>query len=378
MIALYKVFNDGACEAAALSVLRSGQVASGPAVEQFRQGVGRMLGNERVVTTDNMSSAMTLALRLAGVGEGDEVLCSPFACMATNSPIAHAGARPVWVDIDPRSAVPMIDSALAAITPRSKAIIIYHFAGFPAWNEPLVQACRKRGIAVIEDCDNALGATVDGRPAGSLGDYAVLSFSPIRQLSCIEGGALVCRTEDDFQRALRLKRFGYHPVMFRDASGEINEAEDVAEIGWSAGLNNLCSAIGAAQLPTYAQRLAQARRHVAMLREALAGLAGIEPMHAQPGCEPAPWVLPLLAQRRDALLAWLKSNGIAASKMHYRNDRYSGFSAASRDLPGVSAFSARMLGIPCGWWLDPQQLQFIIERLHAFVAQGISEGDIHE
>jgi len=369
MIPLYKVYNDSDCEAAALAVLRSGQVASGPAVEQFRQGLCDIVGHERVVTTNDMSSAMHLALRLAGVGPGSEVLTSPFSCLATNSPIVQAGARAVWFDIDPHSAAPLLASVRAAITARTRALIVYHLAGYPVWSAALAQLCRDHGIALIEDCDNALGASVDGQPVGTLGDYAVFSFSPIRQISCGEGGALACRSADDHVRAARLKRFGYHPLHFRDASGEINEAEDVAEIGWSAAMNNLCSALGAAQLPTWRARLAQARANAAWLGAACAEVAGVTPLALSPGAQPAYWVLPLLCGERDGLLAYLKAHGVAASRVHLRNDLYSGFAAAPAALPGLTRFADSMLAVPCGWWLDAAALEYIAATVRAFGAR---------
>lgn len=368
MIPLYSVYNSAECEAAALQAMRSGQLASGPAVEQFRQGIGGIVGHDRVVTTNDMSSAMQVALRLAGVGPGSEVLTSPFSCMATNSPIVHAGATPVWIDIDPASAAPRAGAVAAAITARTKALILYHFAGFPVWSEEIATLCRSRGIALIEDCDNALGATIDGQMVGSLGDFAVFSFSPIRQISCIEGGALACRQEQDHARAARLKRFGYHPVNFRDQTGEISEVEDVAEIGWSAALNNLGSAVGAAQLSSWPVRLAAVRANAQRLIAGIATCDGIAPMTALAKAAPAYWVLPLRTRRRDALLAHLKASGIAASKVHYRNDRYSGFPVTQSVLPGVTEFAETMLAIPCGWWLDTAQLDYIIETLHAFCA----------
>lgn len=366
-IPLFRVVHDEAIEAAVLDVLRSGQIASGRYVEPFRERLGRIIGNPRVVTLDSMSSAMTIALRLAGAGPGSEVITSPFACLSTNAPLGTAGVRAVWADVDPATGALDVADVARRITQRTRAVVLYHLAGYPGPARELAALCAERGVVLIEDCDNALGATVDGVPVGSHGDLAIYSFYPNRQIAAIEGGAIACRAQADFERAQLLRRFGIDVTRFRDPLGEIDAACDVPEIGWSAVFNNLGSAVGLAQLDGLAGRLAQTRANARRLMALLADVADVTPVRILPGADPVFWGLMVLSPRRDALLAALKGEGIGASKLHQRNDRYTGFGADAPQLPGIDAIAQQMLALPCGWWLSEAEVAQVADavRRHA-------------
>ena len=351
-IALFNAYGDAATEAAALAVLRSGQIASGPKVAEFQQALQPLLGLPHGVTTSDMSSAMLLALHLCGVGAGDEVLSPAYTCMSSAAPIANLGARPRWVDIDP--ATGLLDPAAlrGRITARTKACVVYHAAGYPAAMPVIAAICREHGIALIEDCNTALGARLQALAVGAWGDAAVYSFYPNRQLNGIEGGAVAWRDPAQAEKAQRLRRFGIALSGFRDAIGEINPDSDIAEVGWSAAMSQLNSAVAQAQLPSLGVRLQATRANAKLLVERLAGLPGLKIVAPGVGAEPAYWGLLVLADRRDAVLAELKGQGVMASKLHHRVDRYTGFRADPVALPGTAAFLDRVIALPCGYWLD--------------------------
>lgn len=361
-IPLFGIYHDEAMERAAADVLRSRQIASGPQVALFEQEFGALAGQAHVVSCNDMSNAMQLALRLSGVGPGDEVLTSAYACLSTNAPIAMVGAQPRWVDVDPETGNLDPHALQAAITPRSKAVIAYHLAGYPARMAEIAAICHAHGLQLIEDCDNALLATLDGRPVGTFGDHAIYSFYPNRQVNASEGGALACRKPDDAARARRLRRYGIDMPTFRDQWGEISPASDIAEIGYAATLNQLCAALGRCQLPGVSQRLATTQVNVAWLRERLSPLNGISLVPLAPGATAAYWTLLIRAPRRDALMQGLKARGVQCSTLHLRNDAYSAL-GGPRELPGTRAFAESMLALPCGWWLAPAQLQGIVDAM---------------
>jgi len=225
--------------------------------------------------------------------------------------------------------------------------------------------CREHGIVVIEDCNNAMGALSQGQPVGMLGDYAVHSFYPNRQINAIEGGALTCPDEDSANRARRLRRFGIDALTFRDSMGEINASSDVPELGWSAALNQLNSAIGLAQLRDLAEKRRRTQANAALLRGAIQGLKDIKAVEPLPGAAPVYWAFLVLAEKRDSLLATLKAQLVHASRLHHRNDSYSGFASPNRRLLGTDALQAQILALPCGWWLDEAEMH----RLVALVQQ---------
>lgn len=351
-IPLFGVVKLPEMEAAALEVLRSGRIANGEYVAKFEAGIGQIIGQPNVVSMVDMTSAIFLSLHLAGVSEGDEVLTTSFACMSTNSAIAQCGAVPVWVDVKPHSVEIDLEDLISKVSTKTTAVILYHVAGYPGPAQELAALCQERGLALIEDCDNALYASRDGAPVGSHGDFAVYSFYPTRQINTTEGGALVCKSADMAARARKLRRFGIDAAMFRKANGEINPSSDIPEIGWAFTMNNLCAALGCAQLPTAANRVAKTRKNVAKLVEKIAGFRGVQLVSVQPETEPAYWVLLLLVDNRDDVLAHMRQQGVMVSCVHQRNDVYTGFHVGSVcNLPNTQYIQDCLLAIPCGWWL---------------------------
>ena len=359
-VALFHAAHSAEMESAAVDVLRSGQIASGPKVAEFEARFGDVIGRDHVVCTNDVTSALMLALHLAGVGHGDEVLTLAYSCMSSNAPIALLGAEAVWVDIDPESAAMSVEDFQRALSPRTKAAMLYHVAGYPGPAAQIAKLCKERGVVLIEDCNNALGATQSGVSVGQIGAYAVFSFYPNRQINAIDGGAIACPDDATARRARRLRRLGIDAASFRDPLGEIAPESDIAEIGWSASFNQLSAALGLAQLPLLEERLARARHNAQRLREQLGGLARLRPIAPRQGAVPAYWGFLTLAEGRDTLLGTLKRNGIHASRLHHRNDDYSGFGARRRALPGTDRFMSQVLALPCGWWLEDGQLDDLV------------------
>lgn len=366
-ISLFGIYRDARMDAAALEVLRSGQIASGSYVKQFAEGFGKLVNQTNVVTVNDMSSAIQIALRIIGVGPGDEVLAASYACMSTNAPIATSGATAIWVDIDPHTGTLDPAALERAITPRSKAVIVYHLAGYPADIRRIAKICQERGLKLIEDCDNALLATVDGQQVGGFGDFAVFSFYPNRQINATEGGALCCRSAADAERAIKLRRYGIDLSRFRDPQGEIDPKCDIPEVGWAATLNNLCSAIGYAQLDDVAGRIAKTRRVAERLTHELTQIRGIEVIPPQHGASPSYWAFLVKLRNRDMISAGLKKHGAQVSKLHQRTDLYSGFTAMPQDLPNTKHFLEQVLCLPCGWWMSEEDIDAMVSMLRLSV-----------
>ena len=350
------------------TVLRSGQIATGSAVAAFRQAFGRWIEQDQVALTSDMSSAMGIALHLCGVGPGSDVLTPAFACLSTNAPIANSGATPVWIDVDPRTGLIDPESLQRSITSRSKAVIAYHLAGYPCELESVLAVCREHGLLLIEDCNNALGARSGGAPIGAIGDFALYSFYPTRQLNGIEGGALVCKSPDHARRAQRLTRFGIDSATFRDAIGEIDPASQIDDIGWSAAMSNLHASVALAQMPSLDSRLTQAREVARDLSQRIGEIAGVTLVQATPGAVPAHWALLARVQSARPLLARLRSVGVQASGLHQRNDTYLGFRAEQRHLAGTDQWCESAVGLPCGWWMNELDTAYVAHALAVAVA----------
>lgn len=362
-IPLFKPWHGAGTDAAALGVLRSGQIASGPMVAEFERALVPWVGQPHVVSTSDMSSALMIALHVLGVRAADEVLSPAYTCLSSTAPLVHLGARPRWVDVDGDTGL-MDPQALAArISPSTKACVVYHAAGYPARMAEIAAICGERGIPLIEDCNTALDARLAGQRVGAWGDAAIHSFYPNRQINAGEGGAIAWRKEDHAEAARRLRRFGIPANGFRDAMGELSATSDVPDIGWSASLSQLNAALGLAQLPQLQERLAATQANAQNLAQRLQGLPGLRVVTPTPTAEPAFWGLLVLVQRRDAVLGALKAAGVLASKLHHRVDRYSGFHAEAIELPGTASFLSRVIALPCGHWLSDSDLDRIAHCL---------------
>lgn len=352
--------------AAVDALLASGQIAAGPVTMRFEQAFAELCGRPHTVLVSDMSMAIQIALRVAGIGPGDEVVASPFGCMSTNAPLATSGAQVTWADVDPITGMPSAGDVERVLSPRTKAVVIYHAAGYPADIAAIANLCRRHDVLLIEDCSTALGAAADGGSVGSVGDFAIWSFYPNRQIHGGEGGALSCRSAAEAARARNLRRFGIDLSAFRDANGEIAESFDIPEIGWAGTMNALNCAIALEQLPTLSDRRARTAEVALAYDRGLAGVQGWQAVPVAPRGRAAYWTYLVITPDAKAAMAHLKRHGIGTSGLHDRTDRYSGFGAASGPLPGLDAWMATHAALPCGDWMTDEDIAHVLRTVRAF------------
>ncbi len=194
-------------EAAVLEVLRSGRVILGPNVKSFEEEATAYLGTAGAVGVANGTDGLTIALRALDVGPGDEVVTVPFTFYATAEAIAQTGARPVFVDIDQDTLCLDPQALRAAITPRTRAVMPVDLFGLPADADAIRVVAQEHGLPVIEDACQAWGATYKGHRTGSLGDLAVFSFFPTKNLGGYGDGGLVTSRDTELVDAVRELRF---------------------------------------------------------------------------------------------------------------------------------------------------------------------------
>ncbi len=362
MTPLYRVNAPDGVEAAIGEVLRSGEIAGGRNVELFESRLGEFIGNSFVTSTGEISSTIAMCLYMAGIRPGDEVIASPLACLATNVPILNLFANVKWCDVDPLSGNMDASDLGAKITERTKAILLFHWAGNPADLSPIYDVAKERGVPILEDASEALGAEYHGRRIGNTGaDFVVYSFYPNRHLTTIDGAAVAFSDRQQFERGRWLKRYGIYRPTFRDAEGEINPDSDISEGGWSSYMNHVAAVVGVAQLASLQNRLSVHQDNGNFYDEELRSIPNVGVLRRPRDSKSAFWVYTFLTDHRNELLAHLRSNGVQASKVHLRNDVYSCFGGPQARLPGVDEFSRRALSIPCGWWVSAKERERIVQ-----------------
>jgi dTDP-4-amino-4,6-dideoxygalactose transaminase len=243
---------DEAAIAAVGDVLRSGWVTSGPKVLAFEQALSDYFGGRPVRTFNSGTCTMEIALRIAGIGAGDEVITTPISWVATANVILEVGATPVFVDIDPVTRNIDLDKLEAAITPRTRAIIPVDLSGLPVDRDRLYSIASQHKLRVVEDAAQALGSKWDGKRIGSFGDFVSFSFQANKNLTTTEGGCLVL---NDAAEARLAEKYRLQGVTRTGLDGM-----DVDVLGGKYNMTDVAAVIGLNQLPQL--EAITARRHV--------------------------------------------------------------------------------------------------------------------
>ena len=348
-------------------VLRSGFINEGVQVTELTNAMSEYFDHKNVVALNSCTSAITLALRLAGVTPGDEVITTSMTCVASNTPIHDVGATLVWADIDAHTGNISPDRVLEKITPRTKAVLCVNWAGLPCDLERLQTICRERGIKLIQDAAHGFGSKLHGKHVCHFADYTCYSLQAIKHITSGDGGLLVCNNDDDFDRAKKLKWFGIDREATKDANGEWKGQRwnvDVVEAGYKYHMNNVTAAIGLSQLP-HIERIVTGHQRNAQLYTELLTSALIKPMQVLSDSEPSHWVFTCLLDSRldrDAVILKLKEYGIDAGLVHTPNHHYTCFKDSLCPLNETEYFSTHQVSLPCGWWLTEDDVRFISNK----------------
>jgi len=366
-VPLFKVFMPESVIDRLREVLLSGYIGEGPRVAEFERQLARWFGSPNVLALNNGTAAIQLALRLAGVGPGDEVISSPVTCVATNEPILACGARVVWADIDP--ATGNIDPADIArrINAKTKAIMVVHWGGYPCDLDEINELAAERGLKVIEDACHAFGAEYHGRPVGSHSDFACFSFQAIKELTTVDGGALVCRTEEDCERGRLLRWYG---IDRRQERKDFRCEQDIAEWGYKFHMNDVAAVIGLEQLRYVGENLSRTRANARRYREALRGMNHVRLLESRADRLSSYWLFTIRVRDRERFAAAMKEARITVSQVHARNDTHTAFRPFASQLPGVDEFTGEHICIPVGWWLSEREVEHIIASVRAYDAAG--------
>jgi UDP-4-amino-4,6-dideoxy-N-acetyl-beta-L-altrosamine transaminase len=341
---------------AVAKALRHPYLTQGPAVASFEKALAERGGARYCAAFSTGTSALHAAYFAAGIGKGDEVIVPAITFAATANCALYLGAKPVFADIDPASGLVDVADVRKKITSRTKAIVPVDYAGRPADMEALRKLARKHGLALIEDGAHSLGASLGGRPVGSLADMTMFSFHPVKTITTGEGGAIV--TGD---RALygKLLLFRSHGIAKDTATFERKELgpwyQEMQLLGFNYRLPDILAALGESQLkrlPTFVERRrAVARRY----RKLLGAEAGLRLPPDEGANEVSAWHLypvrlaPKLAARRDEVLVKLREAGIGAQVHYlpvYRHVYYEKLGYKKGLCPQAEAFAASEISLP--------------------------------
>ncbi|MDO6355557.1 DegT/DnrJ/EryC1/StrS family aminotransferase [Caloramator sp. CAR-1] len=343
---------------AVISTIESGHYILGPQVKKLEEDIASYCGVKHGIGVANGTDALLLALKAFGIGEGDEVITSPFTFFASAETISQAGAKPVFVDIDPDTYCIDVDKIEKKITERTKAIIPVHIFGQMVDMDRIMEIAKKYNLIVIEDACQAIGAEYKGKKAGSIGHAACFSFFPTKNLGGYGDGGMVVTNDDAVAERIRMLRFHGSKVKYYH---EI--------LGYNSRLDELQAAILNVKFKYLDEwnrkRAEKAEIYNDLLKDTSCKLPVVRDYNKH-----IYHLYIIQHEKRDELIKYLKDNGVATGiyypvPLHLQNV-YKDLGYKEGDLPNAEYASKRTFAIPLYPELTLQQQKYVAEKIKEF------------
>ena len=352
---------------AVVEVMRSERLSIGPKLQEFESAIAQRAGRKFAIGVNSGTSGLHLCVKALGIGPGDEVITTPFSFVATTNCLLFVDATPVFVDIDPESYNMDPEAVEAAVTPRTKAILPVEVFGNTAHFDTYEQIAKKHNLLLVEDCCEALGGSLGGRPAGSFGQCGVFAFYPNKQITTGEGGMIVTDSEEMRDLCISMRNQG------RATEAWLSHAR----LGYNYRMSEISAALGLAQVQRLDEILALRRGAAEMYNQAL---GDIEELHTPPMTDPetASWFVYVVRlddrftrEDRDAVINRLRDAGIACSNyfvpIHTQPYITEKLGVRAGDFPLTEHLAARTIALPFFARISDQQ----IERIKGALVEAI-------
>jgi dTDP-4-amino-4,6-dideoxy-D-glucose/dTDP-4-amino-2,4-dideoxy-beta-L-xylose transaminase len=385
IIPLFKVFMANETSEEVSKVLMSGFIGQGPKVEDFESLLKGYFNNTNVVTTNAATSAEHIALHMLkrneknvkgyhgvafvenqwdGIGSEDEVLTTPLTCTATNWPILANGMKLKWVDVDPNTCNMDLDDLERKISPTTKVIMVVHWGGYPVDLDRLKEIQEKAyqlyGFkpVVIEDCAHAFGSTYKGTKIGNHGNICTFSFQAIKHLTTGDGGCAIFPYENQAKRAKLLRWYG---INREDNRKDFRCESDISEYGFKFHMNDINATIGINNLPGVKLNINTTIDNANFYNQELIDVPGVTLLENKSDRQSSYWIYTMKVERQQDFMNKMKECNIMVSRVHERNDIHSCMSEFGTDLPNLDKLVKEMICIPVGWWVSPEDRQYIVD-----------------
>jgi perosamine synthetase len=351
-----------------LEVLRSGRLSLGPTIERFEELIAERVAAPYAAAVSSGTAGLHMLVRAAGIGEGDEVITSPLSFAATANCFLFEGATPVFVDVDPRTWNMDPASVEAAVTERTRAIVAVDMFGYPCELAELTAIAERRGLALIEDSAEALGAVYRGAPIGSHGPPAVFGFYPNKQLATGEGGVVVAHDEETWKLVRSLRNQG--------RSYEGGSWFNHVRLGFNYRWTDVQAAIGIGQLEKLDRALERRSEAASRYAQLLDGLDGVELAPADDADHKRSWFVyvALLAPEIDRarVMADLREGGVDVAEyvpcIHLQTYMREQFGFSEGLCPVAENIASRTIALPFFAQIEPDDQEYVVEALRAALA----------
>jgi dTDP-4-amino-4,6-dideoxygalactose transaminase len=364
-VPLAKPYFDEREEELVLDVLRSGRLSLGPTIERFEELIAERVGAPYAAAMSSATAGLHLLVHIAGIGPGDEVITSPLSFASSANCFLFEGATPVFADVDRATWNLDPDAVDAAITERTKAVVAVDMFGYPCELEPLMELCERRGLTLIEDSAEALGAEYKGGPIGSHGPPGVFGFYPNKQIATGEGGVVTTHSEEQWRllRSLRNQGRSY------EGGGWFSHVR----LGFNYRWTDLQAAVGIAQLEKLDRMLALRSEAASRYAELLSGVDGVGLAPADDADHRRSWFVYVVELApeidRARVMLELRERGVDVAEyvpcihlLTYMRERY-GFSEGL--CPVAEDIASRTLALPFFPGIEPGDQEYVVETLRS-------------
>jgi dTDP-4-amino-4,6-dideoxygalactose transaminase len=346
-------------DVALLDFLRSGEYILGPYVERFEKEFAEYLSVKYCVGVASGTDSLLLALRALGVGDGDEVITTPFTFVASADVIARVGARPVFVDVEPDTLNISSDAVKSAIGPKTAAILPVHLYGLPCELMNLIAIAYEIGVPIVEDSAQAVGSKYDGRFVGTFGEVGCFSFFPTKNLGGYGDGGIIATNDAGLTEEVKaLRVHGAKRKNFPDT------------IGYKSRLDAIQAVILSVKLKHLDAWVSRKRELVAAYRNRLGTVAGIELLTEPPTREPAYHQFTIRAERRDELMEFLRTCGIGCAVYYpipiHLTPAFQFLGYSSGDFPEAEKAANEVLSLPLFSQMSDGQLDAVCSAVEEF------------
>ena len=386
MIPLFKVYMSPQSSIEVAKILNSGYIGQGPIVDLFEDKLKEKFNNDYIVTTNSATSAEHLALHLLrkpteylenndfgdgaiihkwdGISTGDEILCTPLTCTATNWPVLANKFKIKWVDVDQKTLNMDLDDLARKITKDTKIIYFVHWGGYPMDLDAVkdIQDKTQNMLGfrpmVIEDCAHSIGSKWDGKTLGNHGNICIFSLQAIKHVTSIDGGILTLPNQDLYHRAKLLRWYGID----RETNTKDFRCEaDVAEWGFKFHMNDVNACVGMENFKHVDRLVDRHIENAEYYSSKLKGVSGVTLIQQDmENRKSSYWIYSMLVDEKQKFMNWMKECNIMVSQVHERNDIHTCVSDYKSHLPSMDRIQKQLICIPNGWWVTDEDREYIV------------------